>query len=257
MRSLKSVFREKKNILSVYFTAGFPDLEDTGTIIKSLQKSGADIIEVGIPYSDPMADGETIQKSSSIALTNGINSDIVFEQLKEIKDIGIPLVMMAYLNQLLVYGIERFLSSCKEIGTEALIIPDLPLDDYEIQYKMVFEKYQCHPVFLVTPQTSEERIRKIDELSNSFIYLVSSSSITGEKNDIDDEQKNYFERIQKMNLKHPTLIGFGISDKKTFDIACKYSPGAIIGSAFIKALEKSADLEIGIKDFVNSIKGKT
>jgi len=253
MKALKSVFEKRKNILSVYFTAGYPKLDDTGKIIKSLQKSGADIIEVGIPYSDPMADGETIQKSSSIALSNGINLDIVFEQLKAIKDIDTPLVIMGYLNQILVYGIERFLSACTDVGVEAVIIPDLPLDDYEIEYKKVFEKYNCHPVFLVTPQTSEERIRKIDDMSNSFIYSVSSSSITGAKSEINDEQKNYFKRIQKMNLKHPALIGFGISDKQSFDTACKYSSGAIIGSAFINVLSKGSSIESEIKHFVKSI----
>jgi tryptophan synthase alpha chain len=241
--NLKNLFISKNNILSVYFTAGYPNLNDTTKTILSLQKFGADIIEVGIPYSDPLADGETIQNSSSIALKNGITLDIVFDQLNAIKnDVSVPLVIMGYLNQMLIYGVEKYLIACKEAGVEALIIPDLPPEEYETEYKALFEKHMLQNIFLITPQTVDSRIRKIDELSNSFIYMVSSSSITGVRKSISDEQKAYFERIQAMNLKNPALIGFGISDKETFDTACQYASGAIIGSAFIKAVSKAGEI---------------
>jgi tryptophan synthase alpha chain len=255
--NLKNLFISKNNILSVYFTAGYPNLNDTTKTILSLQKFGADIIEVGIPYSDPLADGETIQNSSSIALKNGITLDIVFDQLNAIKnDVSVPLVIMGYLNQMLIYGVEKYLIACKEAGVEALIIPDLPPEEYETEYKALFEKHMLQNIFLITPQTVDSRIRKIDELSNSFIYMVSSSSITGVRKSISDEQKAYFERIQAMNLKNPALIGFGISDKETFDTACQYASGAIIGSAFIKAVSKAGELETNIQEFIESIQGK-
>jgi tryptophan synthase alpha chain len=255
MNTIESIFKYKKDILSVYFTAGYPELNDTVSIIKSLERSGADLIEVGIPYSDPLADGPVIQQSSSKALKNGINPDIVFEQLHSINGtIKIPLVIMAYLNQLLVYGFEKFLYSCSLTGIQALIIPDLPLYEYETKYKALFETYGLSNVFLVTPQTSDERIRKIDNLTDAFIYLVSSSSITGVKNTVSEQQITYFERIKGMGLKNPTLIGFGISDHHTYKTACAHASGAIIGSAFIKALSGPSTVEQKVNEFVNSVK---
>jgi tryptophan synthase alpha chain len=255
MKSLKTVLQEKENILSVYFTAGYPELSDTERIIRELEKAGADIIEIGIPYSDPLADGETIQKSSSIALKNGMNLDIAFRQIGNLKfKSEIPLIIMGYFNQMLVFGIEKFLLKCREAGVQALIIPDLPLEEYEEQYKDLFKSYNLTNIFLITPQTSTERIKKIDEMSDTFIYMVSSSNITGAKHEIDEEQKKYFERINNLNLKNPTLIGFGISDKHTFNIACSYSKGAIIGSAFINAISEKGDLTKQIREFIGSLK---
>ncbi len=254
MKTLTEVLNGKQ-LLSIYFTAGYPKLNDTQTIIKTLEDSGADLLEVGIPYSDPMADGPTISKSSSIALKNGINLDIVFKQLEAIKnEINIPLVLMGYLNQMLVYGEERFLQRCKSAGIQALIIPDLPLEEYQENYRELFETFGLSNIFLISPQTSEERIRLIDSLTKSFIYMVSSSSITGAKGEISDSQIAYFERIKSMNLEHPCLIGFGISNAETFQTACRYASGAIIGSAFINAISDTDNLEKSIEYFIKEIR---
>ena len=236
---ITSLFERKdRNILSVYFTAGYPQLNDTQTIITALEKNGADLIEIGMPFSDPVADGPVIQHSSELALINGMTITKLFSQLNEIrKSISIPLILMGYLNPVMQYGIEEFCKKCREIGIDGTIIPDLPLEIYEAEYKKVFEENSLCNIFLVTPQTPDERIRKIDELSTGFIYLVSSSSTTGVKGSVDNEQVAYFERIGKMNLHSKLLIGFGISDKASFDRASEYANGAIIGSAFIKALE--------------------
>ncbi|MCF6279178.1 MAG: tryptophan synthase subunit alpha [Flavobacteriaceae bacterium] len=239
MKSLKKVFKNKsKDLLSMFFTAGFPQLNDTVAIIKGLSKSGVDFIEVGLPYSDPLADGPTIQHSSKVALKNGINLDIIFEQLKSIKEKNkTPLVLMGYLNQLLKYGEERFCEQCVACGIETVIIPDLPMIEYENHYQKLFANYGISSVFLITPQTSEERIRKIDALTDAFIYVVASASITGAKGEVSPQQIAYFERIKAMNLKSTLIVGFGISNKITFDTVCNYVNGAIIGSAFIKFLE--------------------
>lgn len=241
-------------LCSVYFSSGFPKLEDTVQIIQNLDKSGIDFIEVGMPYSDPMADGETIQYSSSVALENGINLDIIFDQLKEVKEtIDTPLVLMGYLNQVLKYGEDKFCQLCKDCGIETVILPDLPMIEYENHYKALFAKYGISNVFLITPQTSEERIRKIDEMSDSFIYVVASSSITGAKGEISQGQIDYFNRIKAMNLTSKLIVGFGISSKSTFDTACEYMNGAIIGSAFVNFLkEKGVDK---IDEFVKGIIG--
>lgn len=253
MKKLHQLFQEKQNLLSIFFTAGFPNLNDTQTIISELSTSGVDFIEVGLPYSDPLADGPTIQDSSQIALNNGMNLEVVFDQLKGIKETNsTPLVLMGYLNQLLKYGEEKFCQTCVDCGIETLILPDLPMIEYENHYKALFEKYGLTNVFLITPHTSEERIRKIDGLTDAFIYVVASASITGAKGEISNQQIAYFERIKSMNLKSNLIVGFGISDNKTFTTACQFANGAIIGSAFIKELSKTG--VAGIEEFIKSIR---
>ena len=256
MNRIKTLFQKKqKNILSVYFTAGFPELNSTMDIISSLQKNGVDMVEVGMPFSDPLADGPVIQHSSEIALLNGMNLDLLFEQTKNIrKNISVPLVLMGYLNPLLQYGVEKFLQRASENGFDGLIVPDLPLREYQLQYKKLFEKYNITTIFLITPDTSEERVREIDVFSDAFIYLVTTSGTTGLKNNMSDEQLNYFKRIASYHLKNPVLAGFGISGKETFDKASVYTNGAIIGSAFIKAIGKDPNTEKAIEDFIFSIK---
>ncbi len=246
MNKLTSLFKVKQhNLCSVFFTAGFPKLNDTEQIIKNLESNGVDFIEVGLPYSDPLADGPTIQHSSSVALENGMNLDIIFNQLKAVKDtVKTPLVLMGYLNQILKYGETKFCQKCKDCGIETVIIPDLPMIEYENHYQQLFANYGISNVFLITPQTSEERIRKIDKITNAFIYVVASSSITGAKGEISEKQIAYFERIKKMNLKSTLIVGFGISNKSTFKTACKYMNGAIIGSAFINFLQEKGVAEI-------------
>lgn len=253
MSKLSSLFSTKKhNLCSVFFTAGFPKLNDAEIIIKSLESSGVDFIEVGLPYSDPLADGPTIQDSSSVALENGMNLDVIFNQLESLKDATkVPLVLMGYLNQIIKYGEDKFCKRCKDCGIETVIIPDLPMIEYESHYQQLFSNYNISNVFLITPQTSNERIRKIDKITNAFIYVVASSSITGAKGEISSRQIAYFERIRNMNLKSTLIAGFGISNKTTFNTACEYVNGAIIGSAFINYLnEKGTNL---IKEFVEGI----
>ena len=238
MNRINKVFNKKKNLLSIYFTAGFPDINDTLKIIKELDKSQVDMIEIGLPFSDPLADGPTIQKSSEKALSNGMTTNLLFDQLKDLRKISeIPVVIMGYFNPILQYGIEKFCSNCKDVGIDGLIIPDLPADIFKKNYKIIFEKYKLNMMFLITPQTSNERINLIDDLSKGFIYMVSSYSVTGAKDSFDKYQIEYFKRIKKLNLSNPLLIGFGISNKKTFQAACQNSNGAIIGSAYIKYIE--------------------
>ena len=253
MNSIQQIFQKKdKNVLSIYFTSGFPKLDDTTKVIKELEKSGVDFIEVGLPYSDPLADGPTIQDSSQVALQNGINLDVIFEQLLSIKNSNkTPLVLMGYLNQMLKYGEKEFCQKVKDCGIDTVIIPDLPMVEFENHYKDLFDTYGINNVFLITPHTSEERIRKIDSYTKSFIYVVASASITGAKGKISEEQISYFERIKSMNLQSNLIVGFGISDKKTFSSACKYANGTIIGSAFIKHLKQNG-VE-GIDDFIKPI----
>ena len=254
---IEQLFEEKKErILSVYFSAGFPRLNDTSEIMKYLDESGADIIEVGIPFSDPVADGPTIQESNKAALDNGISLKLIFEQLADIrKEVNIPIILMGYINPVLQYGIEAFCEKCAEVGVDGMILPDLPMQEYLDDYKSTFEKYGLHNIFLITPQTSESRVREIDDNSKGFIYMVSSASTTGAKMDISEEQVNYFQRINEMNLNNPTLIGFGISNKETFDQACTYASGAIIGSAFINVLKNASNLQEDISEFIKSVKG--
>lgn len=248
--------QKKERILSVYFSAGFPNLNDTVTIIGELQKSGADIIEIGVPYSDPVADGPTIQESNTKALKNGMSVNLLFDQLKDVrKTVHVPLILMGYINPVLQYGVESFCQKCEEIGIDGLILPDLPMTEYLEEHKETFDHYGIKNIFLITPQTSQDRIGMIDENTDGFIYMVSSASITGAKKDISEEQINYFKRVNRMNLKNPTLIGFGISNKETFDHACQYASGAIIGSAFINVLNKSTNLKSDINGFIKSVIG--
>ncbi len=254
MNRLHQLFSVKnKNVLNVYCTAGYPQLHSTLDVMKSLQQSGADIIELGMPYSDPLADGPVIQHSNSIALANGITIAKLFEQLKDFrKEISIPVILMGYMNPVLQYGFEKFCADAATAGVDGLILPDLPQYEFETEYSATIKKYNLDFIFLITPETSEERIRKIDTLSSGFIYAVSSSSTTGNNKAIKD-QESYFKRLQSMNLKNPILIGFGIKDKQTFEAACRYSNGAIIGSAFVKMLEHSTNVSQTTKEFLKSI----
>ena len=256
MNRLDKLFAtKKKDILNVYFTAGHPNLNDTETIILALEEAGVDLIELGMPYSDPMADGPTIQGSGNIALKNGMNVALLFEQVKSVRrKSNIPLILMGYFNQVMQYGEARFFRKCAEIGIDGLILPDLPLYVFEENYKALFQELDLRFSFFISPQTSEARIRQIDDLTKGFIYMVSSSSITGAKSGISNEQMTYFNRINDMQLKNPRLIGFGISNHETYATACKYSSGAIIGSAFIKTLDKADDLKSAIKGFVEMVR---
>lgn len=238
MNSIQKLFQQKdKNLLSIYFTCGYPNLNDTTKVISKLEESDVDFIEVGLPYSDPLADGPTIQDSSQKALQNGINLDIVFEQLMTIKTTNkTPLVLMGYLNQMLKYGEDKFCQKVVDCGIDTVIIPDLPMIEFENHYQQLFDKYGITNVFLITPHTSEDRIQKIDSYTKAFIYVVASASITGAKGEISKQQIAYFERIKAMGLQSKLIVGFGISDKSTFNTACSYANGAIIGSAFIKNL---------------------
>jgi tryptophan synthase alpha chain len=241
MNRINKTLNKDKKLLSIYFTAGYPNIEDTVSIIQNLEKSGVDMIEIGLPFSDPLADGPTIQASSTAALKNGMTTEKLFEQIKDIrKSVAIPLIVMGYFNPVLQYGVEAFCKKCQEIGIDGLILPDLPADVYDAEYKTIFEKYGLINVFLITPQTSEERIRYIDSISNGFIYMVSSASTTGAQSGFGEEQTKYFERISKMNLKNPQIVGFGISNSETFTQATTYTKGAIIGSAFIKHVTKDS-----------------
>ena len=256
MNQLKNLLATKnQNLLSIFFTAGYPTAESTGNIIEKLATSGVDFIEVGLPYSDPLADGETIQYSSSVALENGMNLDKVFAQLQPIqKSCNTPLVLMGYLNQVIKYGVEKFCQKCKVVGIENLILPDLPIDVYEKSYRPIFKAYGISNIFLITPQTSEARIRKINALTDTFIYVVASSSITGAKGTISQEQIAYFKRLSKMNLQSKCMVVFGISNATTFEGVCQFFNGAIIGSAFINFLKENP-LE-NIPNFINSIRKK-
>jgi len=256
MNRIDQLFHDKPgNILSIYFTAGYPLLESTAGIIKALDRAGADMVEIGIPFSDPMADGPVIQKSSDKALKNGMSLSILFRQLRDIrKEVSIPLLMMGYLNPVIQFGVDNFCRKCQETGIDGVILPDLPLDLYLEEYRETMKKYDLHPVFLMSPQTDNDRIRLIDEASGGFIYMVSSSSTTGTRDSFSPEQIVYFERIHSMNLKAPRLIGFGIYSRETFSLACNYAKGAIIGSAFIKMLDSKGDGEENIKSFVKKIR---
>lgn len=255
MNRLQQLFQQqKKGLLSIYYTAGYPNLNDTLKIAETLEKTGADFLEIGFPYSDPVADGPIIQASSKQALDNGMTLPILFEQLKDLrKTVNIPILLMGYINPVLQFGVENFCKACAEVGVDGCIIPDLPMYEYEELYHGYFEVNKLSNIFLVTPQTSEERIRKIDKLSNSFIYLLSSAATTGKNLDVSANAKAYFTRIRDMKLTNPVMIGFGISDKKTFDAANGYASGAIIGSAFVKNLNEN-DLEKSIINFMGDFR---
>ncbi len=255
MNRIHYLFNTKQDrVLSIYFTAGFPKLEDTIPVMEAIEAGGADIIEIGIPYSDPIADGPTIQDSNMIALENGMSMKKLFDQLKGFRaKVHLPVVLMGYLNPIMQFGMEEFCKKCKEVGVDGLIVPDLPMQQYLDEYKSLFDSYGLVNTFLISPQTSEKRIREIDENTEGFIYMVSSHSITGAKADISEEQIAYFERVKAMNLKNPRLIGFGISDAQTFTTASKYSNGAIIGSAFIKKIKDAQNLNQDIQDYIQSV----
>lgn len=256
MSRLNKLFAEKKkNILSVYYTAGFPKLNDTLTIAKHLAKAGADIIEIGIPFSDPVADGPTIQASNKIALDNGMSVKLLLEQVKEIrKEVSTPIVLMGYLNPVLQYGIEKFCKDAVASGVDGVILPDLPLDEFKAEYAGLTDSLGLDVIFLISPTTSEDRIRTIDELSSGFVYAVSSSSTTGAKKGFSEDQESYFQKLKTLNLKNPFLIGFGISDHATFSKASKFASGAIVGSAFINLLRESDNFDVDISNFVKSLK---
>ena len=241
--------------LNVYLTAGFPALNDTVEIVQELANNGVDMVEIGMPFSDPLADGPTIQHSSEVAIKNGITLDLIFSQIEEIrKTVNIPIILMGYYNQMFQYGVKKFIEKASQVGVDGLIIPDLPLDIYQQEYKALFAEHNIKMSFLITPQTSDNRIKLIASESNAFLYVVSSYAITGGKSDINDKQIQYFNRIKNLNIDTPKLIGFGISSKTTFDTACKYAEGAIIGSAFIKAIAKSDNIKNTIEEFIKTIK---
>ena len=253
MNRINKKLQGDKKLLSIYFTAGYPNLEDTVPIIHELEEAGVDMIEIGLPFSDPLADGPTIQESSTAALKNGMTTEKLFEQLTGIrKTVSVPLIIMGYFNPVLQYGVEAFCAKCQEIGIDGLILPDLPFDVYEEEYRGLFEKHGLNMTFLITPQTSDERIRQLDKASNGFIYMVSSASTTGAKSGFGREQQEYFERIASLKLANPQIVGFGISNAETFQAATENAKGAIIGSAFIKHLTKNG--VIGIDGFIKNIR---
>jgi tryptophan synthase alpha chain len=253
-RLTKLFENNRENLLTVYFTAGYPKLEDTESIICSLAASGVNIIEIGIPYSDPLADGPVIQESGMAAIDNGMTLQVLFSQIGDIRTkTQVPLILMGYFNQLLQYGVDKFLDDCVKTGIDGLIIPDLPLYEYEKFYKDKLTQRNISISFLITPQTEESRILKVDALSTGFIYVVSDSSITGVKTGISNHQISYFERIKSLKLKTPQLIGFGISDRESYLTASKYANGAIIGSAFIKHLKGKKEVDKATIDFINFI----
>jgi tryptophan synthase alpha chain len=247
--------KSNKPLLSVFFTAGYPSLNDTGRIAKALSSGGADIIEVGIPFSDPVADGPTIQMSNKVALENGMTLTLLLNQVKEVrKSIDIPIVLMGYINPVLQYGVEKFAADAADAGVDGLILPDLPIIEYEQDYRSIFEKAGLPITFLISPTTSPERIAHIDKLSSTFIYAVSASSTTGARNGFSQEQIDYFKRLGTLKLKSPVMIGFGISNSSTFQQATKFASGAIVGSAFINLLRESKDIETDVSRFVKELK---
>ena len=269
MSRISSIFQAKQHqqnnkgttagkVLNVYCTAGYPQLNSTLTVMKALQDNGADLIELGMPYSDPLADGPVIQASGSNALENGMTIAVLFQQLKDFRadanqgGIQVPVILMGYMNPVLQHGFEQFCADAAAVGIDGLILPDLPQHEFETEYGAIIKKYGLDFIFLVTPETSVDRVRKLDALSTGFLYAVSSSSTTGNEKDFDAVEK-YLQRLQSLQLKNPILVGFGIKDKSTFEAACKYSNGAIIGSAYIKALENADDIPLATKEFLDTI----
>ena len=257
MNRISTLFKSTQEpILNVYATAGYPNFGDTMLVLNALQEGGVDIIEIGMPYSDPIADGETIQQSNQVSLDQGMSVAHLFDQLKNMRQsISVPVLLMGYINPVLQYGVERFCQKCQEVGVDGLILPDLPLAEYQQSYQTIFEQYGLLNIFLITPQTSDERIKQIDSISEGFIYMVSSASTTGAKTGISSDQEAYFKRIDGMKLKNPRLVGFGISDRESFLKASNGASGAIIGSAFVKLLGNAKNLREEIVGFVKSIKG--
>ncbi|MBN2805779.1 MAG: tryptophan synthase subunit alpha [Prolixibacteraceae bacterium] len=257
MNRLQQKLNDKKEgLLTVYFTAGYPNLDDTATIIKELEAAGADMVEVGMPFSDPVADGPVIQQSNLKALKNGMSIKLLLEQLKAIKnEVTIPILLMGYINPIWKFGVEKFMAACEDSGVTGLILPDIPLDEFIRDYQPLYEKHHLSSVFLVTPQTSNERIKQYDEVCTGFIYMVSSASTTGANKAVDQQKQiEYFERVKSLHLKNPTQIGFNIKDKDSFNRACEHANGGIIGSAFIKKLAEEGELETKVKEFVKGIR---
>jgi tryptophan synthase alpha chain len=256
MNRINKLFQSAEGkILSIYFTAGYPLIDSTVSTIKDLASAGVDMIEIGMPFSDPLADGEVIQNSSQTALNNGMSIELLFRQLSDIrKETAIPLLLMGYLNPVLKFGIENFCRKCSDTGIDGVIIPDLPPDIYIEEYSGIFDKYRVYNIFLVTPQSDPERIRMIDKISRGFIYMVSASSTTGTRKGFSEEQLTYFERLNNMNLINPRLIGFGISDNDTYTKACSMSDGVIIGSAFVKISQENGFNKAAVRKFIESIR---
>ena len=259
MNRIQELFKKKKKILNIYYTAGFPELNDTLIIAKALQDAGVDMLEIGIPFSDPLADGPIIQKSSEKALANGMSLQLLFDQLNKLRTgISIPVLLMSYLNPVLQIGMKTFLQNCQQVGIDGLILPDLPILEYISDYKELFQKYKQNAIFFITPATNSDRRKQIDVASSGFLYVVSSASTTGTKKNHWQQQENYFQSIQKAGFKNPTLIGFNIKDHNSFARANQYANGAIIGSAFIQALEQQSSVnfsQIAMK-FVKKIRGE-
>lgn len=256
MNRITNLFQTKKDgILSVYFTAGYPNLDDTTRILKELEAKGIDLVEVGIPFSDPMADGPVIQAAATQALRNGMSLHLLFEQLKDIRqEVRIPIILMGYLNPIMQYGFRNFCESCVEVGVDGVIIPDLPYADYMADYKDIADLHDLKVIMLITPETSEERIRLIDAHTSGFIYMVSSAATTGAQSSFDEQKQAYFRRINAMNLKNPRLVGFGISNKATYEAAAANSSGAIIGSKFIQLLKSEATPAKAIDKLLEGLK---
>jgi tryptophan synthase alpha chain len=256
MNRINKLFEEKRNnLLSIYFTAGHPQLDSTVEILEELQSAGVDMVEIGMPFSDPLADGPVIQESSQKALKNGMSLQILFRQLADIrKSVSIPLLLMGYLNPVMHFGFENFCKHCSDAGIDGIILPDLPLEEYLGHYRRFIDENGLHFIFLITPQTSTERLRLIDSVSNGFIYMVSSSSTTGTKGSLSEKQSDYFQRTKELNLKNPLVAGFGITGKETFDFACKYANGGIIGTAFVKMLNETTSMHSSIRNFVSSVR---
>lgn len=256
MNRITNLFNTKKDgILSVYFTAGYPQLDDTTKILKELQAKGIDMVEVGIPFSDPMADGPVIQEAATQALRNGMSLRLLFDQLKDVrKEVRIPVILMGYLNPIMQFGFEAFCRKCAETGVDGMIIPDLPFADYMADYKATAERYDLKMIMLITPETSEERIRLIDEHTDGFIYMVSSAATTGAQQSFNEQKQAYFRRIDGMKLQNPRLVGFGISNKATFDAAAENSSGAIIGSKFIQLLKSEATIGQAVDKLLDALK---
>ena len=256
MNRIEKLFsNKKKNILSIYFTAGYPEINDTLTLIKELDRAGVDLIEIGMPFSDPVADGPVIQRSSEKALRNGMTLSLLFKQLEKVRTItDIPLILMGYINPFFRFGMDNFIKKCSETGIDGTIIPDLPVEEYLGSYSALYDQNNIFNIFLISPQTPDPRIIYLDGISKGFLYMVSTSSTTGIKKGFDNSQTEYFRRVRDLKLKTPGLIGFGISDKASFDNACSWSAGAIIGSAFIKALDEEGELKENISRFIRSLK---
>lgn len=236
-----------RKLLSIYFCAGTPTLDGTANVIRTLEKHGVSMIEIGIPFSDPMADGIVIQNAATQALRNGMSLRLLFSQLQDIRrDVQIPLILMGYLNPIMQFGFENFCRECAACGIDGVIIPDLPFRDYQEQYRPIAERYDIKVIMLITPETSEERVREIDEHTDGFIYMVSSAATTGAQQDFDERKRSYFRKIEDMKLRNPRMVGFGISNKATFDAACEHASGAIIGSSFVSLLEEEKDAEQAI-----------